>query len=262
MRWMEERGRGYAVGAGLVPIVPAAVVFDLAPFGRFAARPTLGMAYEACESATSRDVAEGSVGAGTGTTVGKLAGIEHAMKGGLGCGYAVADDPRIAVCAIAAVNALGDVRGADGRIIAGARAHDGGFVDAARMIARGGASAAPQRFRDVARSGDAPLDDVAGRNTTIAVVAVTTPLTRVELQGLASAATAALYRRITPCGTIFDGDVVFAVSPMTVAPDMMPDVPPPILQLEALAVEALEQAIERAVRTAKGRDGIPGLAGA
>src|SRR6476646_2972463 len=74
MRWMEERGQGFAVGGGVVPIVPAAVVFDLAPLGRFEARPTAQMAYDATAGASSRDVAEGSVGAGTGTTVGKILG--------------------------------------------------------------------------------------------------------------------------------------------------------------------------------------------
>src|SRR5688572_32382754 len=107
MRWMEERGRGFDVGAGVVPIVPAAVLFDLVPLGRFDVRPTAQMAYDACEGATS-DVVEGAVGAGTGATVGKVAGAKHAMKGGIGCGSASAG--AIEVRALAAVNALGDVR--------------------------------------------------------------------------------------------------------------------------------------------------------
>jgi L-aminopeptidase/D-esterase-like protein len=103
MRWMEERGRGFPVGAGVVPIVPAAVIFDLAPLGRFDARPTPQMAYDACESASSEGIAEGSVGAGTGATVGKLRGPAGAMKGGLG--LAVVEEAGSAAMAIAVVNA-------------------------------------------------------------------------------------------------------------------------------------------------------------
>ena len=245
MRWMEERGRGFPVGPGVVPIVPAAVVFDLAPLGRFDARPTPTMAYDACDSATPTGFAEGSVGAGTGTTVGKGAGPERAMKGGVGC--ALAEGSGLVAGAIAVVNAFGDVRDADGRIIAGARADDGRFLDVRRTIERGapdGDGGVPSSFADAAL-----------RNTTLAVVALSAPLGRLELSQLARAATAALYRRITPTGTTFDGDVVFAVAPL----EGTPAAP---LQAEALATAALEAAIERAVRLAKGRDGIPGLADA
>ena len=179
MQWMEERGRGFTVGSGVVPIVPAAVVFDLAPLGRFGARPTAAMAYDACARAASRDIAEGSVGAGTGATVGKAAGVERATKGGVGCAVETA-----------------------GPLAAGA----------------------------------------------VAVVA----MPRVDLEQVAHAAAAALHRRVTPSGTSFDGDVIFAVCP-TRGPGALS------LQAEALATRALERAIERAVTTARGRDGIPGL---
>ncbi|MDQ6831343.1 MAG: P1 family peptidase, partial [Gemmatimonadota bacterium] len=139
MRWMEERGRGFSVSVGVVPIVPAAVVFDLAPCGRVDARPTPDMAYAACESARPLVELEGSVGAGTGTTVGKGAGSGRAMKGGVGAWVesGVGANGAIRVGAIAVVNALGDVRDASGAIIAGARADDGGFVDIARAVAAG-----------------------------------------------------------------------------------------------------------------------------
>jgi L-aminopeptidase/D-esterase-like protein len=235
MRWMEERGRGFDVGAGVVPIVPAAVIFDLAPVGRFDARPTAAMAYAACESAAARGVAEGSVGAGTGATVGKATGPAGAMKGGFG--VAVARGAGAAVAALVVVNALGDVRDAAGRIIAGARDAAGGFVDGATAFA---GAADPESY-------------AALRHTTLAVVVTDGALSRVDLAQLARAAGAALYRRITPAGTAFDGDVVFALCP--------PEAPPGrALQLETLAVRALEEAIERAVRAARGRDGIPGLA--
>jgi L-aminopeptidase/D-esterase-like protein len=240
MRWMEERGRGFPVGAGVVPIVPAAVVFDLAPLGRFDARPTPAMAYAACDQAGGNEVAEGSVGAGTGATVGKGAGPTRAMKGGLGT--ASAEGGGHAVAALAVVNALGDVRDAAGRIIAGARADDRGFLDIARML------------RSTPARGTSAFGELAMQNTTLAVVTTDAALTRVELAQLAAASTAALYRRITPAGTTFDGDVVFATSRLE-GPR-----PASTLPLEILAATALEEAIERAVRMARGRDGVPGLA--
>ena len=243
MRWMEERRRGFDVGVGVVPIVPAAVVFDLAPLGRPDARPTPEMAYAACESATSTRIAEGAVGAGTGTTVGKAARSARAMKGGFGC--AVRSAHGVSVAGLAVVNAFGDVRGADGAIIAGARGEDGAFVDALALMQRGSAS---PRFRSTATP--------SMQNTTLCLVATDVALDRVQLQQLARAAGAALHRRITPTGTTFDGDVIFATCPPAPpAGDALQ-----ALQAEALAVAALEEAIERAVRLARGRDGVPGLA--
>jgi L-aminopeptidase/D-esterase-like protein len=237
MRWMEERGRGFNVGAGVVPIVPAAVIFDLLPLGDFSARPTPEMAYAACNDARSTGIAEGSVGAGTGATVGKAAGREFAMKGGVGAAMRVAGD--VVVCALAVVNALGDVRAADGSIIAGARTASGGFADGARLFSQLTASPA--------------FGANSSRNTTLCVVATNVGLDRSELTQLARASGAALFRRITPAGTSFDGDVIFAVCP--------PDAPRGVLlSVEILAAAALEDAIERGVRAATGRDGIPGLA--
>ena len=234
MRWMEERGRGFGVRVGVVPIVPAAVIFDLGPLGSPKARPTPEMAYDACDRAAPT-FEEGSVGAGTGATVGKGAGIERAMKGGIGAHVEREGD--LAVAALAVLNALGDVRDANGAIIAGARAEGGGFVDVARAIAHGMA-AGPR----------APVG-----NTTLALVATNAALPRLALAQVARVAEAALARRITPVGTTFDGDVIFAAAPVE-GPTAA------ALQVEALAVRALEMAVERAVRTAKGRDGVPGLA--
>lgn len=227
MQWMEERERGYPVGAGVVPIVPAAVIFDLAPLGSFTVRPTPAMAYQASDAA-SADVAEGSIGAGTGATIGKIAGAESSMKGGVGVG--AADAGEIHVRAIAVVNALGDIRDSNGAIIAGARDADGKFIDSARRIAAGTSDAKA-------------FDDLAGRSTTICVVCTNANLTRVELGALARAASAALYHRISPVATAFDGDVVFATAPVAGG------IGATAAQVEALAVIALERAIERAVRT-------------
>ena len=141
--------------------------------------------------------------------------------------------------AIAVVNALGDVRTADGRILAGARDANGRFLDSAATLER---QSAPVRF-----------GSTAPENTTLCVVATNHSLDRGELTQLARAAGAALFRRITPAGTSFDGDVVFALCPMNGPAGSL-------LPLEVLACVALEEAIERAVRTASGRDGIPGLA--
>ena len=246
MRWMEERGRGFAVGPGVVPIVPAAVVFDLAPLGNFSSRPTAEMAYAACESASSYDISEGCVGAGTGTLVGKCTGVEAAMKGGIGLGEATGGD--VFAAAIAVVNAFGDVRDASGAIIAGARSADGGFVDTERLLR---SHATPTRFAQ-------QVETEGRRNTTLVLVAVSVPLDKLALSQIAQAATAAFHRRITPCGTSFDGDVLFAVAPLPSEGAPAPSMP--LARIEAVAIAAVEQAIERGVRTAQGRDGIPGLA--
>ncbi len=234
MRWMEERGRGFPVGGGVVPIVPAAVLFDLQPLGHFGARPTPQMGYDACECATGDGIAEGSVGAGTGLTVGKALGATACMKGGVG--IAVAEERGAAACAIAAVNAFGDVCDADGRIVAGAR-KDGAFVGTERWLAAHGMG---------------PMFGGA-HNTTVAVVVVDGVLDTLALRGVARAAGAALHRRVRPAGSLVDGDVLFALAPLTGA------AADPV-RAEMLAVAALERAIERAVRTATGRDGVPGLA--
>ena len=235
MRWMEEKERGARIAGGVIPLVPAAVIFDLAPLGSFKARPTPDMAYAACDQATSM-IVEGSVGAGTGATVGKAATGARAMKGGIG-GWTV-QSGELVVGAIAVVNAFGDVRDGAGKIIAGARG-DSGFLDATALLSGG----APRRGDDSGAMG----------NTTIAVVATNALMSRVELQQLARATSAAFYRRITPCGTSYDGDTIFAVCPLE-------GITASQIAVEVLAVKAMEMAIERAVRMARGRDGVPGLA--
>jgi L-aminopeptidase/D-esterase-like protein len=234
MRWMESRNRGYAIGVGVVPIVPAAVIFDLMPLGRFAARPTPEMGAAACEGA-GRVVAEGSVGAGAGATVGKVLGVERAMKGGVGTWAARAGD--VVAGSLAVVNAFGDVCDAAGHIIAGSREPGGGFARAADYLASGG------------RPGGSPG---AAHHTSLVVVATNVGLDRVALGGVARAAADALARRIVPSGTSVDGDIVFACS--------AGGAPAPAFQVEQLARAATEMAVERAVRLAKGREGIPGLA--
>jgi len=240
MRWLKERGRGLPVGsAGIVPIVPTAVIFDfdLAPGGKADRWPTAEDAYRAC-GAASGEVAEGSVGAGTGATVGKALGPRAAMKGGVGSWAVSGGD--IVVGALVVLNAVGNILDGSGAILAGARGAGGKLVDALEHFARGGAP-----FGAVGGAGGA-------RNTTLAVVATNATLDRTGLEALANAAGDALARRIVPYGTLFDGDVVFAVSTAAAAPATP-------LQAEALAALAVPTAVERAVRLARGIGDIPGL---
>lgn len=234
MRWLEARGRGFQVGRGVVPIVPAAVVFDLLPLGRFDARPGAEMGAACCDAAGAA-VPEGSVGAGTGTTVGKALGGEWAMKGGVGTWSVRAGE--VIVGALAVVNAFGDVLDGSGRILAGARREGGGFAGAAGYLAGGGAPGGALR---------------AAHHTTLVVVITNAALDRLALSGVARAGADALARRVVPSGTALDGDVVFAGSAGAVAA--------PAFQIEQLARDATEMAVERGVRMARGRDGIPGLA--
>jgi L-aminopeptidase/D-esterase-like protein len=229
MRWLRERGRGFPVGDGIVPIVPAAVVFDLGPIGRSDAWPGPDQGYAACEAAGG-DVAEGSVGAGTGATVGKAMGIDRAMKGGVGTWAVTAGD--LVVGALAVVNAYGDVVDAAGRVIAGAR-EGTGFADARAQLVEG--AGAVRRFG----------------NTTLVVLGTNADVDRAQLGEIARAAADALAWRIRPVGTAVDGDVVFAVSNGSVP------VPDP-LRVELLAQDVTALAIERAVMRATGLGGVPG----
>lgn len=218
MRWLRERGRGLPVGdMGTIPIVPSAVIFDLGNAGKPVGWPSPDDAYRACENATA-DYHDGRVGAGRGATCGKAAGLEKMVPAGLGSWAMNAGD--VIVSALVVVNAIGDVRNARGEIIAGS-------VDSLEYLAQGGA----------------PLGDSArlNRNTTLAVVATNADIDRVQLQALAYSASDAIARRITPYGTLFDGDVIFAVSTATVNPKSP-------MQVEALAALVVPEAVERAVR--------------
>ena len=236
MRWLRERKRGFPVRADeVVPIVPAAVIFDLGNTGSAPAWPGPDDAARACDSA-SVAVVEGAVGVGAGATVGKAAGLARAMKGGVGSWAEAAGD--VVVGALVVVNAVGDVRDARGAILAGAR-DSAGFLDAQRYVARGGQPFGP--------------DPESQTNTTLAVIATNATLDKTALQAVAHAGSDALARRITPYGTLFDGDVVFAASTAQVPPASP-------LQVEALAALAVPEALERAVRLARGNAVTPGLA--
>lgn len=231
--WLAERGAGFDAGVARVPIVPAAVIFDLA-VGAADRWPDADMGRAACDNATDDAVAEGAVGAGTGATVGKVAGPDAAMPGGVGS-WAL-EGPGCTVGALAVVNALGDVLDGRGGILAGARGEDGEFLDTERFLLE---NAKVGGFAHLARAPE------PGSNTTLAVVATDAPLTRPALEAVARIAATAVARRISPVHTPFDGDLTFALS---TAPDPRELSPAMILTLGVLAAQALERSIERAVR--------------
>jgi len=242
MAWLAERGRGYPTGADVVPIVPAAILYDLAADR---ARPDASTGYAACEAASDAPVPEGRVGAGTGATVGKIAGTS--MPGGIGSSSIRIGG--VTVGAIAAVNAVGDVLDADGSIVAGARGPDGEFIDGSRFL---GESPPEGEFADW-RAGEGPQ---AGQNTTLCLVATDAPLSKRELRRMVRMAATALPRRIRPVNTPFDGDVVFAVS---TADEEQPVSSGAVMSLGDAARVALEEALTRAVvsdeaRNQRGRD--------
>lgn len=228
-RWLEARGRGFVTAAGRVVIVPSAVIFDLgvATPGR---RPDAAMGAAACEAASTNAVAEGAVGVGIGATVGKVRGVRYASTGGVGSWAERVEDHTVA--ALVVVNAFGDVRGREGRILAGARADDGTFLDTERYIRERGA---PAGF---GRPGPAVT------STTLAVVGTDRPVDRLALQVVARVAMNAIVRRIAPANTQFDGDVVFACS---TGDEVQETNPGEVLRFGLWAQEILETAIERAV---------------
>ena len=230
MGWLAEHGRGYDTGVVKVPIVPAAVIFDLHDH---TTKPDTETGVAACEDAHEWWPMEGRVGAGAGATVGKVAGPKAAMPGGFGAW--AGDFGGYRVGAVAVVNALGDVLDGTGTIVAGARGPDGAFLDTSALLRGGpGAGGGSGEMRDV----------VAGTNTTLAVVATDAPLCRVDLGRLARVAANALSRRIAPVHTPFDGDIVFAVSTAAECHEMTSS---EVLALGAAAQSALEEAITRAV---------------
>ncbi len=196
MRFLEERSVGYDVLVTKVPIVPSVVLFDLA-FGSSSVRPDQNMGYEACLNASAIDVPEGSIGAGTGATVGKFFGIANAMKGGVGSWSEQLPDD-ITVGALAAVNAFGDIRSLeDGRIIAGARTAEDStlFADTVRLFREG-------RKRNA----------FMVNNTTIGVVATTARLSKEEAGKVARICQNGLAKTASPAHTTFDGDTVIVLS--------------------------------------------------
>jgi L-aminopeptidase/D-esterase-like protein len=237
MRWLEERGSGFRTSAARVPIVPAAILYDLG-LGDASERPDEAMGYAACEGAHAVLPPPGSLGAGTGATVGKLRGVDGAMKGGVGT--ALFRDGELSVATVVAVNALGDVVDpTTGTILAGARGPDGRFLDAAGSLRAGGL------LPDL----DRPAPDPS---TTLAVVLTNARLDTAGACRLASAGSLGAARSIRPVHTDYDGDLTFALASGRV--DATPE------RLGALAADLVADAIVEAVQRARGVDGIPALA--
>ncbi|MBA2674679.1 MAG: P1 family peptidase [Ramlibacter sp.] len=229
MRWLGEHGIGLPVGRTHVPIVPAAVLFDLY-LGDLSVRPDADAGYAACAAASADAPAEGNVGAGSGALVGKIFGMERAMKGGIGT--ASVRVRGITVGALVACNALGDVIDpATGRVLAGARTADGSaLLDARRAML----------------DGEVPTRVAPGSNTSIGVIATDAVLTKAEASRLATVGHDGFARSINPAHTPLDGDALFALATgrAGTAIDMM--------TLCTLAAEVVALATVRAVTQARG----------
>ncbi len=232
MQYLEERGAGLDVGVGVVPIVPGAVLFDL-PVGSSKVRPDKAMGYAACKAATTGKVEQGSVGAGTGATIGKPAGPEYVMKGGLGSASFVSGD--LVVGAIVAVNCFGDiVDPTSGQIIAGMLGPDKKhFADARRYIA-----AAPSEKAKVFTS-----------NTTIGAVATNAKLTKSAATKVAQMVHDGFARAINPIHTMYDGDTTFCLATGEVESDLT--------TVGSIAAEVMVQAILNGIKAATSLFGIP-----
>ena len=239
MRYLEEQGVGFETGVAKVPIVPAAVLFDLA-VGRADVRPDAAMGYAACGAAQSGPVAEGRVGAGAGATVGKILGMPLSMPGGLGAAmiWLGADDENeggLWVGAVVAVNPVGDVVDpATGQILAGALCPDGaGFADSLAVLA-GAASSPPA---------SAPAS-APPTNTVIGTILTNARLTKEQANKVAQMAHDGLARAIRPAHTMMDGDTIFALA--------VAEVPADVNLVGAFAAEVMAGAIVRAVGGRRG----------
>jgi L-aminopeptidase/D-esterase-like protein len=234
MRWLEEHGRGFNVGVARVPIVPAAILFDLS-VGDASVRPTADCGYKAAESATTDPVQVGNAGAGAGATVGKSMGMARAMKGGIGSAAVHLPDGLV-VAALVAVNAYGDVIDpATGAVVAGVRGEDGStFAD----------------VRTLLRDGRLRLRSVGGQ-TTLAVVATNAQLTKTQATKVAQMAQDGIARAIVPAHTPVDGDTAFALATGTLGR------PADLLLVGSLAADVTAQAIVNAARAATGLPGLP-----
>ncbi len=232
VRYLEEKGVGFDVGIAKIPIVPTAVIFDLF-MGSPKKRPTPEMGYQACLNA-GLEVEEGSVGAGTGATVGKLFELSRAMKGGLGTSSIVMPDG-LKVAALVVVNAFGDIiDNVTGKIIVGTRASEKSmqFANTANSIKQGHVK---KQFGIV--------------NTTLGVVATNARFNKREITKVAQMAQGGLIKTISPVHTTFDGDLVFGLSAGTVEAD--------INKVGVLGEFVIAEAIKRAVKKADGFGIVP-----
>jgi len=233
MDYLEERNSGFDVGVARIPIVPTAAIFDLR-VGSAKRRPDKNMGYRACQHANDGKVAEGSVGVGTGATVGKFYGIDQAMKGGVGIAANTLNNGLV-VGALVVVNAFGDIKDPiSGKILAGARKAKKSmeFADTSGLMRRG-----VQR----------PIS--AFQNTTIGVIVTNAKLTKQNASAVAKIASNGLTKAISPVHTIYDGDIVFTLASGEIEVDYY--------TVGLMAEEVLINAIIRGITTAKETKGIP-----
>jgi len=237
MRYLDEKNIGFKTATSInVPIVPAASLFDLNVGGNPKIRPTADCGYRAAQAASTAPVAEGNIGAGAGATVGKTAGANRAMKGGIGSAAIQMPDGLI-VAALVAVNAAGDIIDpATGKVIAGVRTPDGKSLADARAMLSSGALRQPARI---------------GENTTLAVVATNATLTKTQATKVAEMAHDGFARAIYPSHTMGDGDTIFALATGTLAGSA------DVSRVGALAAQVVADAIVRAARQATGIPGYP-----
>ncbi len=237
VHWLEERNIGYDVGVAKVPIVPAAILFDLT-VGDAKIRPDAAAGYNACKAASTNAPAEGNVGAGAGATVGKMFGPKRAMKGGLGTA-SISVGKELTVGAIVAVNAAGDiVDPSTGKLLAGARTQDGKKLQ--------GTMAGILR-------GDALPPVLGGTNTTIGLIATDAKLDKAQAQKVAQMAHDGLARTTNPAHTMFDGDTIFALATGKNSSTK----PVNVTLIGALAAEAIAQAVVRAIKAARSLPNLP-----
>lgn len=245
MKYLEEQGVGFETGAGKVPIVPAAILFDLG-IGKNDVRPDAAMGYQACLNASSAPPQEGNYGAGAGATVGKILGMGQAVKAGIGCA-AMNIGNGIIVAALIAVNAFGDVIDpSTGKILAGARSYQKGPIQIG----------SDETFADtqgIMRTfiGRTSLGFASRSNTVIGVVASNARLTKEETNKVAQMAQDGLARCIRPAHTMVDGDTIFALSTGQRKAD--------VNILGAYAAEVTSQAILRSIINAESIGGIPAI---
>ena len=226
--WLEEQGVGLHIpGIGHLPLVPAAVLFDLL-VGNARIRPDAASGYRACAAASTRRVAQGSIGAGAGAVVGKVFGLQRGMRGGIGSASLTVG--AVTVGALVACNAVGDVVDPrTGLVLAGARSTNGKhLLDTRRALLRG----------------DTPQSLLAGSNTTIGVVATNATINKVQAHRLAVVAHDGLARAINPVHTMSDGDTLFTLGTCHVAS-------PGMLLLATMAAEASARATVQAVLAAQ-----------
>lgn len=233
MAWLEQRHIGFDVGVTVVPIVPAAVLFDLT-FGDPGVRPDASMGYQAVSVASREPFASGNTGAGVGATVGKMLGMDKAMKGGLGSASVTGPDGLV-VAAMVAVNAVGEIRDPrTGQTIAGACDENGDLLDLQASVVSG---------RDSHFS--------PGTNTTIGIICCNAALTKSQMQKVAQMAHDGLARTIYPVHTLSDGDTLFAATTGGVETT--------VNIVGMLAAEVMAAAVLNGVRAARSAHGVRGL---